>query len=482
MRPWLFALLLVACGPKRSPEAAVPPTPVAAAPVDRLGPLPTPGAERPWTPPAAKASALSNGVSLWVVEQPSLPLVSLVLRVPSGSTVDTLGKEGTASLSNRLMTRGAGKLDSTAFAEAIERLGASLEVHTTRGGSELHLSVHRDRLGPALDLAALAVLQPTYTNADFAQEKELALSELAADRDDPRAVADALAWATWFGKAHPLGRPPGGTISGMEKTTLKDVKSWHAASWVPGGAQLTVAGAVTLEEVQAELEGRLGAGAWKGRAAPDPKAPPAPPHRGEVLLVDKPGSAQTMFYLVFPGVSAHDPGNQATRTGTIALGGTFTSRLNALLREKRGYTYGVRATAQVLRDTGVLTIGTRVRTDATRDAMVDLVGELVKIQEGLTAEELGKARGADRQDTVEALAGRSATAQTYAWYQAMGLGPDGPAKDLAAMAAVTPEAVKAEMARYARERSVIVLVGDRALIEKPLVDAGFGPITVVEPL
>lgn len=477
----ILLLALVGCGPKRAPEPAVPAT-NPSAPVDPLAEMPTVAPEAPWTPPTAQVSALSNGVSLWVVEQPSLPLVSLVLRVPSGSTTDTLGREGVAALSNRLMTRGAGTYSSTAFAEAVERLGATLEVVTTRSGSELHLSVHRDRLGPALDLAALAVLKPTYAPADFTQEKELALAELTADRDDVRAVADALAWSVWFGRGHPLGRPPQGTVAGMGKVTLEDVKSWHAASWVAAGAQLTVAGAVTLAEVQAELEKRFGAAAWTGKAAADPKVPPAPAHGGEIYLVDKPGSAQTMFYLVFPGTAAGDASSYPARVGTIVLGGTFTSRLNALLREQRGYTYGVRATSHVLRDTGVLTIGTRIRTDATRDAMVDLLGELSRIQEGITAEELGKARGADRQDAVEALASRSATAATYAWYHAMGLGPDGPAKDLAAMAAVTPEAVKAEMGRYAREKGIIVLVGDRAAIEGPLREAGFGPLTVVEPL
>lgn len=477
----LLLLLLVACGPKKAPEPAVTPVAAPAPPVDPLAARPEVPPPAPFTPPTAATAALSNGVPLWVIEQPSLPLVSLVIRVPGGSAVDPVGGEGTAALSDRLMTKGAGKRDAEAFAAALGQLGATVDVSTTRTSSQLTLSVKRDKLEPALDLVADAVLRPTYAAAEVTRERDLLLSELAADQDDPRAVAERVGWSLWFGADHPYGRPVTGTEAGVRTLDRDRVKGYHRVAWTATGAQITVAGALTVAEAQALLEPRLGA-PWK-RAKALPSEVPAAPARGggPIYVVDKPGSAQTMFYVMFPGVGAADPARAATEAGTIVLGGTFTSRLNALLREKRGYTYGVRAATQVLPDQGVLTIATRIRTDATAAAMTDLVAELARLQAGITDEELGKARGAHRQDIVESLQARDATAATYAWHQAMGLGPDGPASELGAMTATDLAAVQAAMARYRKEGAVFLLVGDKAAIEAPLAEAGFGKIEAVAP-
>ena len=200
-----------------------------------------------------------------------------------------------------------------------------------------------------------------------------------------------------------------------------------------------------------------------------------------VYVVDSPGAAQTMFYLEFPGRPAGDARLPALRTGTIALGGTFTSRLNALLREKRGYTYGVKARTLPRHGDGSVVVSSRIRTDVTGPALSDLLGELKSIQLGISEEELGKARGAYKQDQVEAMESVAGVASTFSTYQIGGFGPGQFAGDLVAMGKVTGDAVKAEMAAYDWKHALVVLVGDRAKIEPGLTAAGVTKIEVVEP-
>jgi len=185
---------------------------------------------------------------------------------------------------------------------------------------------------------------------------------------------------------------------------------------------------------------------------------------------------------MFPGVGMASAELPAIQAGTVALGGTFTSRLNQLLREKKGYTYGARAAAQALPAGGALVVTSRIRTDVTAEAWKDFVGEFQTIQNGISSEELGKAQGAFRQDQVEAMETRAGVAAAFATYQGAGLGPGALAADLTAMQALDLAAVKGQMGRYAREGGILVLVGDRAKIEVPLKAAGIGEIELLQPL
>jgi predicted Zn-dependent peptidase len=189
-----------------------------------------------------------------------------------------------------------------------------------------------------------------------------------------------------------------------------------------------------------------------------------------------------MFYLVFDGPAFGDAAVAPVRSGTVVLGGTFTSRLNALLREKRGFTYGARAGVQSLPGAGVRTITTRIRTDATAPAMTDLVGELAAIRAGVTPEEVTKARAAYRQDLVEAMESRAGIAGTFTPWNVAGLEPGALAAELAAVQAATPDQVKAAMSAYDLDKAVIVLVGDKAKIAEPLAKAGFDKLVEVKPL
>jgi predicted Zn-dependent peptidase len=475
----LLLFALVACAPKPAPAPA--PAEAPAAPPDPLGPLPSVGPEVPFVPPVPETGALSNGASVWVLPQRDLPLVTVEVVVPGGSATDPTGAEGTAALADRLLTQGAGKRDAEAFAAEVERLGIVLDAGTTTTHSVVTMSLMKEQLAPGLALLADMLQAPRFGKDDFARERDIALSDLQLAQDEPAVVAAKVAWTTWFGPGHPYAKPADGTVAGMKAVSLKGAKAYHAAAWNAAGARITVAGDIALADALAALEPRFGKG-WKATKAAGVAPPPVPAHdKAPIVLVDKPGSAQTAFYLAFPGLAFGDPALPATRAGTIVLGGTFTSRLNALLREKRGYTYGVRARVQPLVGTGLLAISTRIRTDVTAEALVDLVGELDAIRKGVTEDEVAKARGAWRSDLVEAMETRAGAAGTYSEWHAHGLPPKALGAELEMMRGLTSEQVTAAMGAWDPAKAVLVLVGDRAAIEPKLKEKGFA-LTTAEPL
>ncbi|MFN7145272.1 MAG: M16 family metallopeptidase, partial [Myxococcota bacterium] len=280
-------VLLLACAPKKPVDAPAPEAP-APAPADVVGPRPEVGPEVPFTLPTPETAQLSNGAGVWVVSQPSLPLVTLVVSVPGGSSLDAPGKEGTAAIADRLLTQGAGKLTARQFAAAVERLGIQLDVDTGRAGSTVTMSFVKDKMEPALDLLADMIVRPRLTSVDFARERAILLSDLKQAQDEPVAVAAKIGWSQWFGQGHPYGRPPDGTVKGMAAVTPKDVNAYHTKAWNAAGARLTVTGAVTKDEIVAALEPRLGK-PWKAGTAAKVELPAPPPHdQLPIVVVDKP--------------------------------------------------------------------------------------------------------------------------------------------------------------------------------------------------
>jgi zinc protease len=434
----------------------------------------------PFSAPTPEVARLSNGVDVWVVPRPSLPLVSVVVAVPGGSSLDASGGEGLQWLTDRMLTQGAGALDAAAFTAALERLGATVEVETGRSASTLTLTVRKSSLPEALDRVADMILRPAFGRKDVARERGLAVSALVADRDEPVSVATRTVWSAAFGATHPYGRPTDGTVSGLSTADAASVRGRWKQSWNADGATVTVAGDVAREEIVALLEPRLGS-PWAVGTRPRPAVPPPTPEAIRTLVVPKPGAAQTMIAWYFPGHALGAPEADAARIGTVVLGGTFTSRLNALLREKRGYTYGVRAAPLSLPGGGALAITTRVRADATGPALVDLVGELAGIRKGITSEELRKARASYRQDLVEALEGRESIAQLFAELHVARLPPGELDRALQSGASVGAEAVRTAMQAYDPARGVLVLVGDPSVVEPAITQAGLGPHRVVDP-
>ena len=482
----LLCSLLEAKSVKLPPAPPVVTLPVVApveAPKNPLDTPPVVSATADFQPPTPVTQKLANGAGLWVVPQPGLPLVSVVIEVPGGSSTDPLGSEGQAALSDRLMSQGAGELDAEAFAEKVARLGIQLDVGTGVASSFLSISAHKDRMEDALSLAADMILSPHYKGGEFRRERGLSAMDVAMSLDEPVAVARRLANALYFGVGSAWGRPTDGTMESVRRLKLKRLKDYHAQAWKPGSARITAAGELSATEAKALLDRHLGAWAGVSEFSVPAPAVPAPSQPGTIYLVDRPGSAQTVFYLLFPGVPYGDKAEAASRSGTIALGGTFTSRLNALLREEKGFTYGVRATMVQYAQTGRLLISTRIRTDATAEAMTLLVGELKKIRDGgISAEEAQKARLAWQQDNVEAMESRSGIAGTFSEYHFAGMAPESLTAALGEMRGVELSAVQQAMQAYDPAKGVIVMVGDRAKIEAELKNAGFTNIAVMDAI
>lgn len=461
----LFLLVTAAFAAK---PAAPAPTPEPAP--DRLGPMPEIPAGQPFRPPTPTTATTLGGRPVWVVENHVLPIVSVVLSVAGGSSTDPAGLGGRAALADQMMRQGAGDLDATAFAALVEREAIQLDVSTTREGSSIAFTCARDELDLALDLVADMILRPTMGSEDLERERGLEVAALEQADNDPRATAAKLAWSTWWGEGHPFARPSEGVSTELALVSRKDAKAYHKGFWTPTTLTVSASGDLTASDLASRLDARLGK--WKARPAELPSVPEAPHHDRVAVASDRPGSAQTTLYVMARGHALGE--GTPLDLGSVVLGGTFTSRLNAKLREEKGYTYGARAgVVEFEHGGGVAQVFTSVRTDATGPALSDLDGELQRIQEGITPEELVKATGAWRQDLLQAMETRDGTAATFARWQHAGKPPTAVGDALAAVSSTERAAVDAALATYGADaEQVLILVGDKAAIQPQLDQLG----------
>ena len=447
-------------GPVSPPTVDV--TPKRTQPFPSTPPTVTP--DDSWMPTAPTVQQTIAGAPMWHAHRPGLPLVSLRLVVPGGSSLDPAEQPGLTALSDAMLLRGAAGRDSAAFSAALQADAISLGVDTYRTATVVSLDCTTQALPAALDLLADALTAPRFDADEVARAQQQWIQYRKDAADDPRIVASEVGWRLWFGPDSPHAHPPDGTVAGLQALDAPTL----AASWSmrsrPGSTRWVAVGDIESGELTRLLEERLGG--WGSPASsPSLDLPPPPGTRGPHLsggrvLVDNPGASQTVLRVMLPAWAPEDPMRVAGDLGVVALGGTFTSRLNALLREEKGYTYGARADLYTGRGYGVVVASTNVFGDVTGPALTDLSTELVRIRDGVSAQEAGKARASGRTDAIETAASRSGTADMLVGLALDGRPADGQVADLRLGARADASDISRALRRLQLDKALVVVVGD----------------------
>lgn len=353
---------------------------------------PKPGPAPALKLPPIQKRTLSNGLPVWIAELHEVPVAHLNLVVRAGASTDPAGKYGLASMTAELLDEGAGSRDALQIADAIDFLGADLSTNSSTDDVTISLHVPVARLGEALPVMADVALRPQFPDKELQRVREELLGALIQAQDDPASVAQIAFPKIVYGSTHRYGTPEFGTAAAVKGFTVADLKTHHATYFAPSNAALIVTGDVTADTVMPLLEKAFGA--WKSTAAAKPAALPEPKQltAREVILIDKPGAAQSQIRVGWVGVPRSTPDYFALRVLNTVLGGAFTSRLNMNLREQHGYAYGANSTFDMRVGPGPFYAAAGVQTDKTAEALKEFFNELERIGQPIPADELDKAR------------------------------------------------------------------------------------------
>jgi predicted Zn-dependent peptidase len=284
-----------------------------------------------------------------------------------------------------------------------------------------------------------------------------------------------------YGDAHPYGQRS--TETSVKAITRDDVVAFHDKYFQPGRAIITVVGDVTPAKVKASIEKGL-AGWAKGGEKPSFDYPKLPElQTAKIYLVDKPGAAQSVVNIGLPGPPRNTPDYFALQVLNTILGGQFQSRLNANIREQKGYSYGVNSGFNYGKGPGPFRAGGSIFSAKTDAALVEFMKELKGIvsEKPITDEEIKTAKESLIQSLPQRFSSGQATSGAITTLVVQGLPDDYYQNYAKNVSAVTKEDLARVAKRYIDlEHLAIVIVGDRASVEGPLKATGIAPITVLD--
>lgn len=415
--------------------------------------------------PAQAAVAIQEvksekGITAWLVEDYSVPIVTVRFSFKGGNTQDPPGKEGLSELMSALFDEGAGEFDADTFQTKLDDAGAEMRFGAARDrifGSMRMLAEKKDE---AFGLLRLAVEEPRFDAAPIDRIRAQMVSGIVANQRDPETAA-RVKWAEALYGTHPYARPDEGTEKSLAAITADDLRDHHRRVFARDNLSVAVVGAIDAETVKAQLDRLFGELPEKSDLRSVEKVDLK---LAQEVRVDY-DLPQTSLQLAYPGVPRDAPDFFAAYLMNHILGGgTFTSRLFDEVRERRGLAYGVNSSLVTHEYSSGLVISTATRSDRAAETL-GVIRDTVRrmAEEGPTEGELAAAKkyviGSYALNNLDS---SSAIAATLLSLQEEKLGIDYIERRTALIEAVTLDQVKAAARKLLTADPAVLVIGPAA--------------------
>ena len=399
----------------------------------------------------------AKGVTAWLVEDYSVPIVTVRFSFKGGHTQDPGGKEGLSELMSGLFDEGAGEFDSNAFQTRLDDAGAEMRFGAGRDTVYGSMRMLAEKKDEALELLRLAVEQPRFDAAPIDRIRAQMVSGIVANQRDPETAA-GVKWAEALYGTHPYARPDEGTEKSLAAITADDLRAYHKAVFARDNLNVAIVGAIDAETVKLKLDRLFGDLPEKSGLRPvkqvDLKL-------DQEVRVDY-DLPQTSLQLAYPGVPRDAPDFFAAYLMNHILGGgTFTSRLFDEVREKRGLAYGVDSSLVTHEYSSGLVISTATRSDRATETLAVIRDTVRRMaEEGPTEAELaGAKKYVIGSYALNNLDSSNAIAATLLSLQEEKLGIDYMDRRAALIEAVTLDQVKAVAAKLLTAEPAVLVIG-----------------------
>lgn len=432
--------------------------------------------------PTWSKATLSNGARLYVVQRHTLPMIQFSINFVGGSNqLEPADKTGLGSITANMMSEGTTTRSGDEISNALQMLGTNVGFSIGGEGGSIGFLALKDKFEPVLAILADELLHPAFPQAALDRRKQVNIVNLRQALDRTSGIAGVVYPKLLYTLEHPYGR----TMSEetVNRITRDDVVAFHKSFYQPSRAFITVVGDITPAEAKTKLEKALAG--WTGTAAPVSFTYPSPPalKPTTIYLVDKPGAAQSTFSIGLVGPSRDTPDYYALRVMNNLFGEQFQSRLNANIREAKGWSYGVGSAFSFGRGPGQIRAGGDIQTDKTDSALVEFVKEIrgVRGERQVTDDELRAAKASLIASLPEQLSSVFGIMQMVNVVYSNGLPEDYWSQYQAGVKAVTAADVQRVANKYLdADHLTILIVGDRAKIEAPIRATNIAPVVILD--
>ena len=429
----------------------------------------------PFAFPEMKTRRLPNGLLVVVIENHSLPLVAVRAVVNADSLNDPKGKEGLYSLTSSMLAEGTTTRSAEHIASEIATLGNAV--------TPFRFTTIPENFEASLELMADMLARPTFPDSALAR---LAVTLAAAKQRElqgPATIPNRVFLAQLYGPDHPIARAASATEASIKSLTRDDVVQFHSTFFLPNWTTVVVVGDVRAADAFALVAKTFGS--WHSRELPVLQNPPHRLAPTTINLVDRPGAQQTYAFVGSLGPTRNSSDFAALEAMAPILGSSVSSRLLTNLRERHAFIYAGSPFGVVWRRSGFpssLGGSAAVATAKTDSALMEWLNELRGMsRRAPTSDEMTLARAW----LVEALPAQVETIDLIANRVTSMLQAGAPLdfynSYVRRIEAVTAADVGAAAGKFIdMSHLVIVVAGDRTIIEPLLRAANIAPLVIVE--
>lgn len=358
-------------------------------------PRPEVSVDTSWQFPTPVIHTLDNGLRLWLFDLPSQYVVSGTLVLDAPLNKEPSGLDGVAAITVRSSDEGTRAHPGSAITEALEDEGIVFGGAVTRTATLIHFDLPSTRLQQALPLIDEIIETPDFAPKDIERQISHRLADIEYDQASPSSQVRYGFHQAIYDPTSRDGRPAGGLVETLTAISPQAVREYHEQWWQPEGATLVLAGALPggiLEQIDAAF------GSWAPRLAgqrplasrsAEAQLNQTGPH---AWIIDHPDAQQTEIRLGGLAPGRHDPRWAALDVAATAIGGSFGSRLNRVLREQKGYTYGAHAGFHSRAGIGVFAAAASCRNDVAVAAVAEMLQILDLASEPLSPDEVNAAK------------------------------------------------------------------------------------------
>jgi zinc protease len=424
--------------------------------------------------PGVWKATLNNGIRVYGTENRELPLVSMSVVIAGGAMADDIAMPGVASMVAAVLPQGTRSKTPEELEEETELLGSSIYMRASSEELVLSGSTLSRNFGKTVSLMKEILLEPRWDTVEFRMAQTRTRNALIQSEARPASVASDRFMKLVYGPGHILGYDIRGTKESIERITPDILKDFYARNFSPSVTSVYVAGNVSKDEVLEAL--RPLENEWQGgEVAFRSYELPEAPERSQIYFVDIPGSRQSVVYAGYLAMTRDNPDYVKADFANYRMGGAFTSILNQILREQKGFTYGARSGFREMKNPAPFVISTSVRSDATLETMEIISGELRKYREGISPDELQFIRNSMIRSNALRFETNDALADMLLYVGKYGFSDDWVKKEEDIIRNMTVEDHKAITQKYFDpDRMYWVVVGDAATQMKQLEKVGFG--------
>ena len=338
--------------------------------------------------PPYQKTKLPNGLTIILMPQTEVPIVSLSIGVRAGSINDPAGKEGVASVTADLLRKGTKTRTSEQISSELDFVGGTLEFGAGQDFMRGQGEFLKKDITLGLDVLADVLMNPIFVQAEVDKLLAQRIDGIKQAKDQAQAVIGNYFNAYLYGQ-HLYGRPVDGDEKSLAAIKRLDVMNFYEKNYGPQSVTIAVVGDFETVSMLNALKNKFGNWKQKGTAATPGLSEPIAFKGKKLLLVDKPDSTQTYFLIGNTGIAKNNPDRAGIEVVNTVFGGRFTSMLNDALRVSSGLTYGARAAFTERQVAGPFVISTYTQNKTTVQA-IDLALDILKKlhEQGLSDEQL----------------------------------------------------------------------------------------------